>query len=42
MSQRLTCTCVPGEGCDEEGDPGCAYCQTIDHEEPCPADEDQR
>jgi hypothetical protein len=31
------CTCEPGD-CDEEGDPGCAYCQTTDHELPCPAE----
>lgn len=35
------CTCVPGEGCDAEGDPGCLYCQHIDPEWPCPADPDQ-
>ena len=33
------CTCTPGEGCDAEGDPGCGYCQRIDPEWPCPADE---
>jgi hypothetical protein len=32
------CTCMPGEGCDAEGDPGCRYCQVIDPEWPCPAD----
>ena len=36
--QPLDCTCVPGEGCDEEGDPGCAYCRSIDSEWPCPAE----
>ena len=35
------CTCVPGEGCDEEGDPGCAYCRSIDCEWPCPAESDE-
>jgi hypothetical protein len=35
------CTCVPGEGCDAEGDPGCRYCQVADPELPCPADDDQ-
>jgi len=32
------CVCKPGEGCDEEGDPGCAYCRALDGEMPCPAD----
>ena len=31
------CTC-PSDGCDAEGDPGCAYCQHIDPEWPCPHD----
>lgn len=33
-----TCTCTPEGGCDEEGDPGCSYCQQADHELPCPAE----
>ena len=32
------CTCRPGEGCDQEGDPGCRYCQLVDQEWPCPAE----
>lgn len=32
------CSCVPGAGCDAEGDPGCVYCQTVDAELPCPAE----
>lgn len=32
------CTCVLESGCDEEGDPGCAYCRGIDCEWPCPAE----
>lgn len=32
------CTCRPGEGCDEEGDPGCAYCRGLDGEWPCPSE----
>ena len=32
------CVCVPGEGCDEEGDPGCAYYRSLDCEWPCPAE----
>jgi hypothetical protein len=34
------CSCKPGEGCDAEGDPGCAYCRIIDPEWPCPADDE--
>lgn len=34
------CVCKPGEGCDEEGDPGCAYCRALDCERPCPAEDD--
>jgi hypothetical protein len=34
----VMCTCRP-EGCDEEGDPGCAYCRSLDSEWPCPAEE---
>lgn len=37
---RGECTCVPGEGCDQDGDPGCAYCQLAYPELPCPADTD--
>jgi hypothetical protein len=33
-----SCSCRPAEGCDAEGSPGCAYCQTADSELPCPAD----
>lgn len=40
MSAETSCTCVPGEGCDEEGDPGCAYCRSLDCEWPCPAEGD--
>ena len=36
------CTCLVGEGCDEEGDPGCAYCQELDSEWPCPADDGRK
>jgi hypothetical protein len=32
------CICEPGEGCDEEGQPGCAFCCALDGEMPCPAD----
>lgn len=32
------CTCTHDEGCDEDGDPGCAYCREIDSEWPCPAE----
>jgi hypothetical protein len=32
------CVCTPWGGCDEEGDPGCAYCRELDCELPCPAD----
>lgn len=32
------CTCTPENACDEEGDPGCAYCRGIDPEWPCPAE----
>ena len=35
------CTCRPGEGCDDEGDPGCAACQAADPYMPCPADRDE-
>ena len=35
-----TCTCIPGEGCDAEGQPGCGYCAEADPELPCPADDD--
>lgn len=31
------CTCT-AEGCDGEGDPGCAYCRALDIEDPCPAE----
>jgi len=34
----VMCICTPWGGCDEEGDPGCAYCQALDGELPCPAD----
>jgi hypothetical protein len=34
---ELVCTCRT-DGCDEEGEPGCTYCQKADQEEPCPAD----
>lgn len=37
-----TCTCKVGEGCDEEGEPGCAYCRSIDCEWPCPAEDESR
>jgi hypothetical protein len=33
------CTCLADEGCDEEGDPGCALCQALDPEWLCPAEE---
>ena len=36
---EVGCTCVRGQGCDEEGDPGCALCQQMDGEMPCPADD---
>lgn len=41
MTDTLTeadCTCVQGEGCDQEGKPGCAYCRSVDCERPCPAE----
>lgn len=33
---RAACSC-DGEACDEEGDPGCALCRSLDGEEGCPA-----
>lgn len=32
------CTCSSEDGCDEEGDPGCALCQALDPEWCCPAE----
>lgn len=34
------CSCT-SEGCDAEGEPGCAYCRTADPELPCPAEPSQ-
>jgi hypothetical protein len=34
----VRCVCVVGQGCDEEGEPGCQWCRQQDPYEPCPAD----
>lgn len=34
------CICFTiGDDCDEDGDPGCRYCQSLDPEWPCPGED---